>query len=223
MIVDINGLSKQYQRGEKVFYALSKVSLQASKGEFIGIHGPSGSGKSTLFHIINGLLRPDTGTVSLLGKDITQMSHDSLTSMRRVDIGCILQGENLLQNFTVEENIYMPLYLNGARNIEERRVTALLEEFGLAAMRKEYPSALSGGEQRRVSIIRGFVHRPKLVTADEPTNSLDPENAALVMSFLKKMSTAEGVTLLVSTHDHSLLSYASRKYEMRNGKLSETF
>ena len=219
-MLEIKNLNKKYSRGGKEFSALSDVSLSAGAGDFIGISGPSGSGKSTLFHIVSGLLKPDCGTVKIAGADISAMSERELAILRRSDVGCILQGENLLSNFTVAENISLPLWL-GHEKCGRERVSELLSAFGLSGMEDSYPSSLSGGEQRRVSIIRGFIHSPKLVIADEPTNSLDPENAAVIMAFFKKMADERKVTLLISSHDSDMLCFASKRYVMSRGKLSE--
>ena len=140
--------------------------------------------------------------------------------MRRTDIGVVLQGRNLLQNFTVLENICMPAALGKRSGDAVRKGMELLETFGLKGMENEYPSVLSGGERRRVSIIRAFVHTPKLVIADEPTSNLDDENARIIMDAFKEASERK-VTILVSSHDVTLLpKYATRKYTMIQGELS---
>ncbi len=220
MILEITGVSKDYTRAGKTFAAVSRASLNSGEGEIVGITGPSGSGKSTLFHIIAGLLKPTAGSVRILGRDITGMSRDRLAEMRRTDIGYILQGRNLLQNFTVLENIGMSASLGKGNGDARRKGLELLDAFGLKGMENEYPSALSGGEQRRVSIIRAFVHGPKLVIADEPTSNLDSENAHIIMEYFKKAAENK-TTIIVSSHDVNMLpKYTTSKYKMIRGELS---
>ena len=220
MVLEMAGVRKDYTRAGKTFAAVSRADLNSGEGEIVGITGPSGSGKSTLFNIIAGLVQPTAGSIRILGRDITGMSRSLLAEMRRTDIGVVLQGRNLLQNFTVLENICMPAALGKRSGDAVRKGMELLETFGLKGMENEYPSVLSGGERRRVSIIRAFVHTPKLVIADEPTSNLDDENARIIMDAFKEASERK-VTILVSSHDVNLLpKYATRKYTMIQGELS---
>ena len=220
MVLEITGVTKDYTRAGKTFSAVSGADLNCGEGEIVGITGPSGSGKSTLFHIIAGLVKPTAGSVRIMGRDITAMNRDRLAEMRRTDIGYVLQGRNLLQNFTVLENICMPASLGKRVDGARRKGLELLEAFGLKGMENEYPSVLSGGEQRRVAIIRAFVHAPKLVIADEPTSNLDDGNARIIMDYFKEAAERK-TTILISSHDVNLLpKYATRKYTMIQGGLS---
>lgn len=220
MILEVINISKEYIRAKKLFSAVSHVSFSSAEGNLIGITGPSGGGKSTLFHMISGLVKPTSGHVRLLDQEITDMSNDRLAELRRTDIGYILQGQNLLQNFTLMENICMPVYMGKRFDGAYQKGLELLDIFGLKGMENEYPSSLSGGEQRRISIIRAFIHSPKLVIADEPTSNLDIENASIIMRFFKRASEQK-ITILVSSHDIDLISsIATQKYKMINGELT---
>ena len=219
MLLSVEGITKEYLRAGRLFKALDDVSLSAGKGEFIGISGPSGSGKSTLFHVIAGLVRPTSGQVRLLGRELGTQSPDQLAALRRSGVGYVLQGQNLLQNFTLLENLSIAALLGAEIKNARSRALQLLDMLGLGGMEDEYPSSLSGGEQRRVAIARGFIHSPELVLADEPTSDLDRENGRLIMEFFRKTAD-EGTTILMTTHDQSFLSFTSKQYRMDQGRLT---
>lgn len=219
-MLKVHNLSREFVRNGEKFLAVNDVSFHIKKGEMAAFIGQSGSGKSTLFHMITGMIRATEGTVEIMGRDVTKISSAEFARLRGTDIGYIMQGQNLLQNLTVRENIYLPVSMNPDNERGKKDIERLLETFGLAHMADEYPENLSGGEQRRVSIARAFVQNPNLVIADEPTSNLDPENAKIIMESFKKLSD-QGATVLISTHNLDFISYADRCFEMTKGVLSE--
>lgn len=219
-MLKVHNLSREFVRNGEKFLAVNGVSFHIKKGEMAAFIGQSGSGKSTLFHMITGMIRATEGTVEIMGRDVTKISSAEFARLRGTDIGYIMQGQNLLQNLTVRENIYLPVSMNPDNERGKKDIERLLETFGLSHMADEYPENLSGGEQRRVSIARAFVQNPNLVIADEPTSNLDPENAKIIMESFKKLSD-QGATVLISTHNLDFISYADRCFEMTKGVLSE--
>ena len=215
MILEVKDLVKKYKRGEKEFYAVDHVSFSLEEGSFTVIMGESGCGKSTLFHLLTGMCRADGGTITFQEKDITRIGEKELAKLRSTDIGYILQGQNLLYNFNIGENICMPGYLGVMTPDMGAYAKRLLEEFGLGGMEKEMPGSLSGGEQRRVAIARTLVHRPKLIIADEPTS----KNREIILDYLKKVSE-KGVTVLISTHDREAGAYGDTIWHMEQGAIS---
>ena len=211
MIVKTENLSREFVRGKNQFYAVDHVNLEVEEKELVAIMGQSGSGKSTLFHMLTGILKPTEGKITVLDHEIEKMNDRQLSVLRGGDLGYIMQGQNLLQNLTVMENILLPLSLG---------ITYLTELLGIQNMLSEYPANLSGGEQRRVSIARTFAQNPKLVVADEPTSSLDMENSEIIMKYFQKMAK-EGTTILVSTHDREFANYADRCLWMKKGRLEK--
>ncbi len=219
MILEAKNLVKKYKRGEKEFYAVDHVSFSLEEGSFNVIMGESGCGKSTLFHLLTGMCKTDEGTISFQGRDITNISTKEMAKLRSTEIGYILQGQNLLYNFNIGENICMPGYLGVMSSDMSDYAKQLLEEFGLGGMEKEMPGSLSGGEQRRVAIARTLVHRPKLIIADEPTSNLDSKNREIILGYLK-MITKKGVSVLISTHDQEASVYGDIIWHMDKGALT---
>ena len=220
MIVKTENLSREFVRGKNQFYAVDHVNLEVEEKELVAIMGQSGSGKSTLFHMLTGILKPTEGKITVLDHEIEKMNDRQLSVLRGGDLGYIMQGQNLLQNLTVMENILLPLSLGKNRKPDKERITYLTELLGIQNMLSEYPANLSGGEQRRVAIARTFAQNPKLVVADEPTSSLDMENSEIIMKYFQKMAK-EGTTILVSTHDREFANYADRCLWMKKGKLEK--
>jgi putative ABC transport system ATP-binding protein len=220
MILEINNLCRQYKRGEEPFYAVENVNLQMEKGEFACVTGASGSGKSTLFHMIAGLLKPDGGTILIDGTNIGRSSQKELTYMRNRKIGYIMQGQNLLPNFNVLDNVNMPYYLSRKKSDFKESALNLLNYIGLAEAKDAYPSQLSGGELQRVAIARALLASPVLILADEPTGNLDYDNAVKIMELLREISK-EGTAVIVSTHDMELIKYSGKTYKMSKGRLHQ--
>lgn len=218
MLEAIN-LTKEYTHCGKTFSAVDHANFTLEDGSFTVLMGQSGSGKSTLFHMLSGLTAPSYGKVLFDGKEITALSQKELARIRSTDIGYILQGQNLLHNFTIGENICMPNYFGHMLPDTEEYMKKLLEEFQLGGMENEMPSTLSGGEQRRVAIARAFVHKPKLIIADEPTSNLDSGNAELILNYFRKASQ-NGTTILISSHDKEAAHYGDVVWRMNKGKLT---
>ncbi|MBR1990180.1 MAG: ABC transporter ATP-binding protein [Firmicutes bacterium] len=212
-------LTKSFSRQEKTFEAVDHVDFSLDKGEFCILTGPSGCGKSTFFHLVCGITRADSGEIFFNGEDITNYSEKQLTELRANQVSYILQGDSLLPNFTVLENICLPHKLCGRYEGLEEKAMELLREFGLDAMAYDYPSNLSGGERRRVAIARAFVHGPELVVADEPTSDLDEENTAMIMDYFQRQA-AEGKTIIISTHDLSCIRPDMIHYVMKKGVIT---
>lgn len=213
-------LTKEYTHCGMSFFAVDHANFILEDGTFAVLMGQSGSGKSTLFHMISGLTSPSSGRVLFNDNEITAMSQKNLARIRSTDIGYILQGQNLLHNFTIGENICMPNCFGKMLPDTQSHMQELLAEFQLAGMENEMPSTLSGGEQRRVAIARALIHKPKLIIADEPTSNLDSLNAELILKYLRK-ATESGTTVLISTHDKDSSDFADVVWHMTNGKLKQ--
>ena len=214
MILKTENLSREFVRGDRRFYAVNQVNVEINENELSVIMGQSGSGKSTLFHMLTGILKPTEGSIELMGQKV------ELSELRRGDLGYIMQGQNLLPNLTVTENIMLPVSVGKKKRQPKEDMENLVELLGIQDMMSEYPYNLSGGEQRRVAIARAFYQQPKLVIADEPTSSLDAENSEIIMKYFKKM-VADGVAILVSTHDRDFMNYADKCYWMTKGELTK--
>lgn len=212
-------LSKVYGRGENEVKALDDVSFLVQQGEFAAIIGPSGSGKSTLLHILGGVDRPTSGHVYLDGKDIYSQNEEQLAIFRRREIGLIYQFYNLIPVLDVEENMTLPVLMDG-REVNEERLEELLRILDLKGRKKHLPNQLSGGQQQRVSIGRALMNAPAIVLADEPTGNLDSKNSQEIMELLKISNQKYGQTLLVITHDENLALQADRIISIEDGKIA---
>ena len=217
-MIKVESLKKKFIRNEKDFDAVHNVSLEVKKGEFAAIIGHSGSGKTTLFNMIAGLITPDFGKIYIDDSEITEMTENEKAVFRNHNMGYVLQGQSLLNNFTILDNICMPAYLSSGMSEFRERAKELLREIGLEEFANEYPANLSGGEIRRVSIVRAMINNPKVILADEPTSNLDPENSHKVMQMLRDISKS-GTTVILSTHELEYLSYVNRVFKMDCGTL----
>lgn len=186
-ILEVKNLSKVYGKGETMVKALDNVSFSVEQGEFVAIIGPSGSGKSTLLHILGGVDTPTNGSVIINNTDISTLNETALAIFRRRQIGLIYQFYNLIPILTVEENITLPLLLDG-RKPDKRLIESLVNRLGLSKRLTHLPNQLSGGQQQRVSIGRALVNNPALMLADEPTGNLDSENSKEIISLLRKLN-----------------------------------
>lgn len=220
MILEAKKVVKEYTRRNKVLKAVDNVNLSVSRGDFVAITGQSGSGKSTLFHLLTGLCKPNQGQILIDGSDITSMTKDELSILRNEKIGYITQGQSLLSNFTIIDNLCIPYYLSSRNEDVYDKALNLLKKVGLEDMENEFPSSLSGGEIRRVAIIRALINDPDIIIADEPTSNLDLENSKIIMELLKNISS-ENKAVLISTHDFEFLDYTSKIYCMDKGILKE--
>jgi len=220
--VQCSGLKKTYTVGDEEVKALDNVSLTVEKGDFIAICGPSGSGKSTLANVIGGLDQPDEGSVMVDGIDLAKAKDKALSEYRNSQIGFVFQSFNLQAHESALENVISPLTIGGVGKKKERRERGMkaLERVGLSDRASHKPTQLSGGQRQRVAIARALVNDPQLIIADEPTGNLDSSRGADVINELKRLN-AEGITLIIITHDASVAAQAKRIIEIRDGKISE--
>ena len=220
--VEVRGVSRHFDGGGHTVYAVRDVSLTVPPGELLAIVGRSGSGKTTLLNLIAGLDRPDEGSVYLDGRDITSASEADLTALRRSHIGFVFQSFGLLPLLSAAENIALALRIAGASSRDEgQRTRELLEMVGLSARAGHRPYELSGGEQQRVAVARALANRPRLLIADEPTGELDTVTGAQIFGLLQA-AAAEGVTIVMATHDPLIVDYAHRVVEMSDGQFVES-
>ena len=212
-------LSKVYGTGENEVRALDDVSFLIQPGEFVAIIGPSGSGKSTLLHILGGVDRPTSGHVYLDGKDVYSQNEEQLAIFRRREVGLIYQFYNLIPVLNVEENLTLPVLMDG-RQVNRARLMELLEILDLEKRRGHLPNQLSGGQQQRVSIGRALMNAPAIVLADEPTGNLDSKNSQEIMELLKLSNQKYGQTLVIITHDENIALQADRIISIEDGRVA---
>ena len=217
-ILKVNHLSKLYGKGDTQIKALDDVSFSVEKGEFVAIVGSSGSGKSTLLHILGGVDTPTSGQVLVDGTDICALDQTKLAIFRRRQIGLIYQFYNLIPILNVEENISLPLLLDG-RSLDGARLTEIVATLGLTDRVGHLPNQLSGGQQQRVSIGRALINNPALVLADEPTGNLDSANSKEIMALLKLSNQRYHQTLIVVTHDRDIALQADRIITFGDGQI----
>ena len=219
-ILRVEHLSKHYGSGENLVKAVDDVSFSVEKGEFLAIIGPSGSGKSTLLHILGGVDRPTAGKVFVDGQDVYAQNDEQLAIFRRRQVGLIYQFYNLIPVLTAEENMTLPVLLDG-RQVNKERLEELLDTLGLRDRRKNLPNQLSGGQQQRVSIGRALMNAPAVVLADEPTGNLDSKNSQEIVELLKLSNRRYGQTLIVITHDESIALQADRIISLEDGRITK--
>lgn len=217
-LLRVEHLSKIYGEGQNQVKALDDVSLSVEKGEFVAIVGASGSGKSTLLHLLGGVDRPTGGKVYVNDTDIFAMSDDELAIFRRRQVGIIYQFYNLIPILNVEENIAIPLELDG-RKAEPGQMEEMLQMLGLTERRGHLPNELSGGQQQRTSIGRAMITRPSLVLADEPTGNLDTRSSNEIMNLLKRSNRELNQTIIMITHNMELAKAADRTIMIEDGKI----
>ena len=217
-ILEIKNLCKTYGKGETAVKALDNVSFSVEKGEFVAIIGPSGSGKSTLLHILGGVDTPTSGSVVIDGTDISKLDETALAIFRRRQIGLIYQFYNLIPILTVEENMTLPLLLDGKKP-DKAVIKELSETLGLSKRMTFLPNQLSGGQQQRVSIGRALINNPALMLADEPTGNLDSRNSHEIISLLRRFNREHGQTVIIITHDESIALSADRTIAIVDGKI----
>jgi putative ABC transport system ATP-binding protein len=217
-ILEVSNLSKVYGEGDTQIKALDSVSFSVEQGEFVAIVGPSGSGKSTLLHILGGVDMPSSGQVLVDGTDVFALDQTKLAVFRRRQIGLIYQFYNLIPILDVEENITLPLLLDG-RSLDEARLKEIVATLGLSDRVRHLPNQLSGGQQQRVSIGRALINAPALVLADEPTGNLDSANSREIISLLKLSNQRYRQTLIVVTHDRDIALQADRIITFGDGRI----
>lgn len=220
MKIEARELSKIYGVGENRVVALDKVNLEIAINDFISIMGPSGSGKSTLLHLLSGLDRPTSGSLTYDGRDIYGFSDKELSAFRRRRIGFVFQQYNLLPVLTAKENIIMPLLLD-KRQPDEAYLMQLAELLGISDRLEHLPHELSGGQQQRVAIARALIAKPDIIFADEPTGNLDSKSGSEVMKMLENIWEKTGTKLVIITHDRRVARMADRQFVIVDGVLSE--
>ena len=221
-LVEIQNLTKFYAKGGETITPLDSVSLEIAEGDFVSLMGASGTGKSTLLNLIAGIDRPNKGTITVGGMEITQLSRSRLAKWRAENIGYIFQTHNLIPVLTAYENIELPLLLLPMSRAERRRrVEIAMQAVDLLDRSEHYPRQLSGGQEQRVGIARAIVTHPKVVVADEPTGDLDPDTSEQILVLLQRLNKELGATLLMVTHDTEAAEVASRQLRLDHGKLVE--
>lgn len=219
MLLDIKNLRKDYQRGEQTFSAVNNVSFSMAENDFICIMGKSGSGKTTLLNMIAGLLTPTQGKIIINGTNLFELNDQQVSAFRNQHIGYVPQGSSLLPNLTALENIRLPFYLTKRPNQSTLSIAKqLLEKAKVADLQNAYPANMSGGEMRRIAILRALICQPKIIIADEPTSDLDEESATEIMQLLSDIHQ-QGTALLIVTHDNDVASYSQKIVKMSSGRL----
>jgi putative ABC transport system ATP-binding protein len=220
-LIEARSLTKTYTMGHEAVHALAGVSLDIEAGEFVAIMGSSGSGKSTLMNILGCLDVPDSGTYRLAGDAVQDMGSDALAAVRNRRIGFVFQQFNLLPRTSAQENVELPMVYAGVPTAERhRRARAALQRVGLGERTGHTPSELSGGQQQRVAIARALVNQPQLILADEPTGALDTHTSEDIMGLLSELN-AQGITVVLVTHEHDVAAWARRRLVFRDGRLME--
>ena len=219
LIVEATGLERMYASGETRVAALSGLTLEVERGEFVAVMGPSGSGKSTLLNVLAGLERPTGGRVIVDGVDLGTLDENGLAGYRRRNIGMVFQAFNLLPRYRVIDNVAFPLLFAGVSLADrERRASMVLDRLGMAPRAGHKPSQLSGGEMQRTAIARALITDPALLLADEPTGNLDSANGEALLQLLAELH-AKGQTIVIVTHDEAIAARAQRIVRMRDGRI----
>jgi len=216
--IEGQNIVKQYRVGTVDTPVLRDISLKIARGEFVSIMGPSGSGKSTLLYILSGLDMPTRGSVLLNGRDISGLDDAKKSIMRRRNIGFVFQFYNLIPNLNVEENIMLPVLLDG-KDMKgyKRKLDDILNVVGLSERRRHTPRELSGGQQQRVAIARALINDPDIIFADEPTGNLDSKSGAEILALLREINREQGKTVLMVTHSEDAAQYGNRMIYVRDG------
>ena len=217
-ILQTQALKKYYGGGDTLVKALDGVDLSVEEGEFVAIVGTSGSGKSTLLHMLGGLDRPTSGTVTVEGKNIFSLKDEALTIFRRRKIGFVFQAYNLVPVLSVYDNIVLPIQLDGAR-VDKRHIKGIIHALGLEARLNSLPGQLSGGQQQRVAIARALATKPAILLADEPTGNLDSATSQDVLSLMKTMSRTFRQTMVMITHNEEIAQLADRIVRIEDGRI----
>ncbi|MFD6663724.1 ABC transporter ATP-binding protein [Micromonospora chalcea] len=220
-VVQVEGVSRTFGKGEHAVHAVQDVSFTARRGELVAVRGRSGAGKTTLLNLVGGLDRPDAGLIRVAGHEVTAAGERELLALRRGTIGFVFQTFGLVPILSAAENVGVPLRLAKVPAAErEQRVAVLLELVGLGGHAAQRPYELSGGQQQRVAVARALANEPDLLIADEPTGQLDSETGRSIMDLLRAVVHARGMTALVATHDPALIEMADRTLTLRDGRLA---
>jgi len=217
-LLDMKGITKEYKLGKTIVRALRGLDLQIEAGEVIAIMGPSGSGKSTLMHILGALDVPTGGNAWIDGQDLQSLKESQLVTLRGQRIGFVFQTFNLIQTLSAQRNVELPMIFQGVGKRERaRKAKALLERVGLGERIRHKPNELSGGERQRVAVARSLANDPEIILADEPTGNLDTESGQSILELLKNLSTKDGKTVILVTHDPEAAEIADRVIRLRDG------
>ena len=220
-MIKLTDIKKVFRTETVETWALREVNIEVKEGEFVAIMGPSGCGKSTLLNILGLLDTPTDGTYTLNGKDVSKLTENERTEIRKGVIGFVFQSFNLIDELNVYENIELPLlYMNTPKNERKERIEKVMDRMAISHRRKHFPNQLSGGQQQRVAIARAVLPNPKIILADEPTGNLDSKNGKEVMSLLKQLHQ-EGSTVIMVTHSQHDASYADRIINLYDGEIVE--
>ncbi|MHC5229645.1 ABC transporter ATP-binding protein [Enterococcus sp. LJL99] len=218
-MLQVEKLTKTY--GTEIKYqALKGINLTVDDSEFIGIMGPSGSGKSTFLNLLATIDQPTSGKILLNGSNPNELNQEEIAKFRRRELGFVFQSFNLMPTLTVEENIVLPLTLDGEKiSVMEKKLHVLAERLGISALLKKRTAEISGGQAQRVAVARAMIHQPELLLADEPTGNLDTKSSKDVMELLQQLNEQEAATILMVTHDPLAASYCKRIVFIKDGEL----
>lgn len=221
-LVELRGVCKSFSKGDETITPLDNVDMDIEAGEFVSLMGPSGTGKSTLLNLVSGIDRPDSGTITVGGTEVTSLSRSKLADWRAANLGYIFQTHNLIPVLTAYENVELPtLLLKLTSSERQQRVALALEAVGLSDRANHYPRQMSGGQEQRVGIARAIVAHPAVVVADEPTGSLDAETSEQVQVLLQRLNKELDITLVMVTHDIDTANIACRRLVLDRGKFLE--
>ena len=224
-MIRLKDVCKNYKLGEEIVPAVCEVNLDIKEKEYVSILGSSGSGKSTLMYLIGLLETPSSGKIFLDGKDISKLSDSQLSDLRNHYIGFVFQSFNLINRYTVWENVLLPTkYVRGRLDFDpEKRAEELLKETGIYERRNFFPNKISGGQQQRAAIARALIMNPKIILADEPTGNLDSKTGEEILDLLEKLNRDMGVTLILVTHEPNVAQRTRRKIFLRDGKITNKY
>lgn len=222
VVIEAIGLCKNFKMGELDIEVLNNIDLNINKGDFVSIMGPSGSGKSTLLYLLGGLDKPTSGSIKINGRELSCMKDSEQSIMRRREVGFVFQFYNLIPNLNVEENIMLPILLDGKRMKDyKKRLDNILEIVDLSDRRRHTPRELSGGQQQRVAIARALINEPEVIFADEPTGNLDSKSGTEVMKLLQKINMENSKTIVQVTHSREAAEYGRKIIYVRDGKIMQ--
>ena len=220
MILNANQISKSYHNGEKELHVLRNVNLELQQGEIITIMGQSGAGKTTLLNILGTLDRPDSGSVSICGQDISGLTEKKLSELRNKQLGFVFQFHHLLPEFTAMENVLMPALIAGDEQNARERADELFDYVGMTERRNHYPAQLSGGERLRAAVLRALILKPGVVLADEPTGNLDESNADRLLNLFHKINDDFNQAFVITTHNPNVADIGNRRFVLENETLN---
>jgi lipoprotein-releasing system ATP-binding protein len=222
-IIEVKQLCKSYLSGQQALRVLDHIDLNIRRGDFISLMGPSGSGKSTFLNIIGTMDAPDSGEIMIAGENVTRMPEHQLALFRQKHIGFVFQFHYLLPEFTIEENVAMPLMIGGMHRPEAlTRAREILDYLGIAERGHHYPAEISGGEKQRAVVGRALINRPDILLADEPTGNLDKNSGKRMLELFRKIQKDLNQTFFLVTHDEHIAAIADINYQLDNGRLSKT-